>query len=158
MSPSSRNGLQAKDKLLQFKQLIKQKDHELRQKFDPHQSVKDLLNENADFIDTILTSSWQYFLADQADKLCLIAVGGYARRELFPHSDIDLLILLDSDNVAAYQDKLTSFLTFLWDIGLKPGQSVRTIAESIMGSPIGPNHHDQHYGKPFGDWQRGTLP
>ena len=122
----------AKDKLLQFKQLIKQKDHELRQKFDPHQSVKDLLNENADFIDTILTASWQHFLADQADKLCLIAVGGYARRELFPHSDIDLLILLDSDEIAAYQDKLTSFLTFLWDIGLKPGQSVRTIAESIM--------------------------
>ena len=122
----------AKDTLAQFKQLIRQKDHDLQQRFDPQQSVKGLLNENADFIDQILTASWQHFLADHADKLCLIAVGGYARRELFPHSDIDLLILLDSDDVSAYQDKLTNFLTFLWDIGLKPGQSVRTVAQSVM--------------------------
>jgi [protein-PII] uridylyltransferase len=123
-----------KEKLQEFKQLIKQKDHALQQKFDPHLSVKDLLKEKSDFIDEILTASWQYFLADKAENLCLIAVGGYGRQELFPHSDIDLVILLDSGNVSVYQEMLTHFLTFLWDIGLKPGQSVRTVVQCVTAA------------------------
>jgi [protein-PII] uridylyltransferase len=58
-------------------------------------------------------------------------VGGYGRRELFPHSDIDIVILLDSSNVSVYQERLADFSTFLWDIGLKPGQSVRTVEECV---------------------------
>jgi [protein-PII] uridylyltransferase len=126
------NGCSAKEKLQDFKQLIKQNDLALQQKFDPHLSVKDLLDENSDFIDEILTASWQHFLADKAENLCLIAVGGYGRRELFPHSDIDIVIILDDGNVSVYQEMLTNFLTFLWDIGLKPGQSVRTVEQSVM--------------------------
>jgi [protein-PII] uridylyltransferase len=124
----------AKDKLQQFKQLIKQKDLDLQQKFNPHLSVKDLLNEKSDFIDEILAASWRHFLADKAEKLCLIAVGGYGRREQFPHSDIDLVILLDSGDVAEYQEMLTNLLAFLWDIGLKPGQSVRTVGQCVTAA------------------------
>lgn len=123
-----------KDNLQIFKQLIKQKNIELQQSFDPHASVGDLLKEKSDFIDEILIASWRHFLSDQAEKICLIAVGGYGRREQFPHSDIDFVILLDSDNISVYQQKVTDFLTFLWDIGLKPGQSVRTIAECISAA------------------------
>ena len=43
------------DSLLQFKHLIKQKDIELKLKFDPHHSVSDLLKEKSDFIDLILS-------------------------------------------------------------------------------------------------------
>ncbi len=123
-----------KDHLQQFKQLIKQKDLDLQQKFDPNLSVKDLLNENSDFIDEILTASWQHFLAGKAENLCLIAIGGYGRRELFPHSDIDITIILDDSNVSVYQEMLTNFLTFLWDIGLKPGQSVRSIGQCVAAA------------------------
>jgi [protein-PII] uridylyltransferase len=123
-----------KEKLHEFKHLIKQKDHELKQKFDPQLSVKDLLKEKSDFIDEILTASWQHFSADHAGKLCLIAVGGYGRQELFPHSDIDLVILLDSGDVSVYQEMLTNFLTSLWDIGLKPGQSVRTVEQCVTAA------------------------
>lgn len=119
------------DRLQKFKQLIKEKELALREAFDPHQSVKHLLNDKSNFIDEILTASWRYFLADRASRLSLIAVGGYGRQEQFPHSDIDFLILLDNDNSDVYQEALTQFLTFLWDIGLKPGQSVRTIAQCV---------------------------
>jgi GlnD PII-uridylyltransferase./Nucleotidyltransferase domain. len=61
----------------------------------------------------------------------LCAVGGYGRRELFPYSDIDIVVLLDSDDTSAYQETLANFFTFLWDIGLKPGQSVRTIKQCV---------------------------
>jgi len=121
-----------KDRITLFKQCIKHKELELRHKFDPFQSVKGLINERSEFIDEILGLSWQHFLAGQAQALCLIAIGGYARRELFPHSDIDIVIILDSSGATeSCKDKLTDFLTFLWDIGLKPGQSVRTVQECI---------------------------
>lgn len=123
-----------KDGLFKFKQLIKEKNLNLQQKFDPHQPVGNLLKEKSDFIDEILVASWRYFLSGQADKICLVAVGGYGRREQFPHSDIDFVILLDGNNISAYQEVLTSFLTFLWDIGLKPGQSVRTIEECVAAA------------------------
>jgi [protein-PII] uridylyltransferase len=124
---------QSNYKLL-FKQAVKENADCLRQQFDPQHSVKDLLNDKSDFIDNLLTLSWQFFLGDVAEKLALIAVGGYARRELFPHSDIDVVILLNTDDIADYQDDLTDFLTFLWDIGLKLSQSVRTIQECITAA------------------------
>ncbi len=126
--------LAGKDSLLQYKQLLKQKDDDLRQKFDPHSSVSGLLEEKSDFIDEILSRCWQHYLGDHAQSLSLIAVGGYGRRELFPYSDIDIVILLDSNDTTPYQESLTNFSIFLWDIGLKPGQSVRTIEECIKAA------------------------
>jgi len=120
-----------KDSLQQFKQLLKQKDAELRQKFNPHKSVAKLLQDKSDFIDEILICCWQHFLGEHTDQLSLCAVGGYGRRELFPYSDIDLVVLLDSEDTTAYQEALSNFFTFLWDIGLKLGQSVRTINQCI---------------------------
>lgn len=123
-----------KDSLLIFKQLIKQKNLELQQQFNPHESVGGLLGKKSDFIDELLIASWMHFLSEQSEKICLIAIGGYGRREQFPHSDIDFVILLDAENISLYREKLTNFLAFLWDIGLKPGQSVRTIAECVSAA------------------------
>lgn len=120
-----------KDSLQQFKLLLKQKDIELRQKFDPQKSVSKLLKEKSDFIDNILSCCWRHFLGKHATQLSLIAVGGYGRRELFPYSDIDIVVLLDSEDTSPYQEALANLFTFLWDIGLKPGQSVRTIKQCV---------------------------
>ncbi len=120
-----------KDSLQQVKQLLKQKDAELRQKFNPHKSVSKLLKDKSDFIDNILSCCWEHFLGDYASQLSLCAVGGYGRKELFPYSDIDLVVLLNSEDIQPYQEGLSSFFTFLWDIGLKLGQSVRTIKQCV---------------------------
>lgn len=123
-----------KDSLKQFKHLIKQKDLELKLQFDPQQSVSTLLKEKSDFIDLILSCCWEHFLGDYATQLSLCAVGGYGRRELFPHSDIDIVILLDSCDTAPYETALSDLFTFLWDIGFKPGHSVRTIDECVSAA------------------------
>jgi [protein-PII] uridylyltransferase len=58
------------------------------------------------------------------------AVGGYGRRELFPYSDIDLLLVFESDAaLAAIKEPVSEFLRSLWDAGLRASHSVRTIAE-----------------------------
>ncbi|MGA3202988.1 MAG: nucleotidyltransferase domain-containing protein, partial [Bryobacteraceae bacterium] len=64
--------------------------------------------------------------------LTLVAVGGFGRRELFPHSDVDLLILIDSETpMPAVKEHLSIFLQLLWDAGLRPSQSVHTVAECV---------------------------
>lgn len=122
------------DRLQAFKDLIKQKNQVLRNKFDPQHSVAGLLQEKSQFIDAILSACWHHFLGIHAASLSLIAVGGYGRKELFPYSDIDILVLLESEDTSAYQENLAHYFTFLWDIGLKPGQSVRTISETVQAA------------------------
>jgi [protein-PII] uridylyltransferase len=57
----------------------------------------------------------------------LVATGGYGRGELYPSSDIDLLVLLAREPGAAERESLERFIGTLWDIGLEIGHSVRTV-------------------------------
>ncbi|MCF6202611.1 MAG: [protein-PII] uridylyltransferase [Methylococcaceae bacterium] len=115
-----------------LKHTLQQNFEQQRQKFNPKENVDSLLIENAIFIDDILSFCWNHFLKQYASQLCLIATGGYGRKELFPKSDIDILILLNQADTITLQDNLSIFSNFLWDIGLKPGLSVRTISECIQ--------------------------
>jgi [protein-PII] uridylyltransferase len=118
----------------QFKEFVKQQELAIQQKFDPQMPVDHLLKEKSVFIDEILISGWLHFLTDQADSHCLLAVGGYGREELFPHSDIDVAIVLNTEIVPVVHERMASFANFLWDIGLKPGLSVRSIDETVTAA------------------------
>jgi len=59
----------------------------------------------------------------------LAAVGGYGRGELYPASDVDLLILLPAPPDPAQTQIIERLVAALWDVGLEPGHSVRTIAD-----------------------------
>ncbi len=60
----------------------------------------------------------------------VLAVGGYGRRQLFPYSDVDLLLLFESERLAlARKDALAAFLQRLWDAGMRVSHSVHTPAE-----------------------------
>ena len=69
------------------------------------------------------------------DGFALVAVGGYGRGELFPHSDIDVLLLLPDgtalETVPNLQAQVESFIGRCWDVGLEIGSSVRTVAECM---------------------------
>ncbi|MGV8057474.1 MAG: HD domain-containing protein [Smithellaceae bacterium] len=73
---------------------------------------------------------------DAPDRdFCLVALGGYGRRELWPYSDIDLLILHENKHPSA---KLTAFVRILWNTGFTLGCVVRTITEcaTIIGDDL----------------------
>jgi [protein-PII] uridylyltransferase len=79
-------------------------------------------------VDSIVLAAHQEMLASA--NLALLAVGGYGRRQLFPYSDIDLLLLFEDDRAVESSKKILSpFLQTLWDAGLRVSQSVRTPAE-----------------------------
>ncbi|MFT3929997.1 MAG: [protein-PII] uridylyltransferase [Spongiibacteraceae bacterium] len=99
----------------------------LNQCFERGDNIRDIVHARARFIDELLHCVWQR----QTWRDCepsLIAVGGYGRGELHPYSDIDLLILLPEDNDSCFANA-EGFVTFLWDIGLQIGHSVRTIEQ-----------------------------
>ena len=65
-----------------------------------------------------------------AQPLALVAVGGYGRAELHPYSDIDISILVSEPPDETLADRISRFITHLWDIGFDIGHSVRTVAQS----------------------------
>lgn len=102
----------------------------LSEKFENHIDVRELLHQRCDYVDDLLAQLWIYAgLSDEA--ISLIAVGGYGRGELHPHSDIDLLILSKKAIVTSQSEKISQFVTLLWDIKFDVGHSVRTLKETI---------------------------
>ncbi len=90
------------------------------------------LRTHARIVDEHLRKMW-HDVGLPAD-LALVAVGGYGRAELYPKSDIDLLILLPQEPDEALQQRLQELVRHLWDIGLEVGHSVRTVAQCIEES------------------------
>ncbi len=104
-------------------------NNHFNKRFNDGENVHQLVNERAHFADLILRHAWNRFEWD-AD-ISLIAVGGYGRGELHPHSDIDLLILMKRDKAERYRQSIEQFLTFLWDIQLKIGHSTRSVSQCV---------------------------
>jgi [protein-PII] uridylyltransferase len=80
-------------------------------------------------VDDVLIAQWKKHKLHET-SLSLLAVGGYGRFELFPYSDVDILILHDGENLETIPG-IQSFLSEAWDLGFEIGHSVRTVDECI---------------------------
>jgi [protein-PII] uridylyltransferase len=91
-----------------------------------------LVRALARHVDQTLLELWEHALMPPG--AALVAVGGYGRGELFPYSDVDVLVLLppgqDHAN-DALKSSIEGFITACWDIGLEIGSSVRTVDECV---------------------------
>jgi len=98
---------------------------ELREAYLHKPSPARLLREHTRLIDRTLRGLWQAALP--ARHAALVATGGYGRGELFPSSDIDILVLLAREPTSAERERLERLVGALWDVGLDVGHSVRTV-------------------------------
>lgn len=92
-----------------------------------HQQPESLLHHLSCTCDRALQQLIQLFPLPTG--AALVAVGGYGRGELYPHSDVDILILLESDPLAADVDAIECVVAAMWNLGLEPSHSVRTIRQ-----------------------------
>ena len=120
--------------LTMYKDCLKHGNKVLTEKFTQGISVPTLIHARSWLVDQVLRRAWSHFMGSAQDSLALVAVGGYGRSELMPGSDIDLLILLPDADHNQFNQQITDLLTFLWDIGLEVGHSVRTINDCIEQS------------------------
>jgi [protein-PII] uridylyltransferase len=110
-----------------FREVLIAGDRELARRFQADEPVETLVRDRAALVDVLVTRAWDLHVGTAAPALALIAVGGYGRGELLPCSDVDVMVLLPQGEEPGWTALLERFLTFLWDIGLETGHSVRTI-------------------------------
>ena len=128
-SPKNESGLHY------WRNLLKDKQNALKNDFFHHKNPRRLLRQHAQLVDNILKEIWLESEIDQ--EACLIAAGGYGRGELFPHSDVDVLLLLpttprsDTATATHLKSAVEIFITACWDIGLEIGSSVRSVADCV---------------------------
>ncbi|WGE89925.1 bifunctional uridylyltransferase/uridylyl-removing protein GlnD [Actinobacillus arthritidis] len=93
--------------------------------------VFELIYQRSDFYDELLLTLWQSFGFDRRTDMALIAVGGYGRREMFPLSDVDILVLTEQSIDEKSTQQLNALFNILWDCKLQVGASIRTLEESL---------------------------
>ena len=96
-------------------------------------SIRGMLQKLSKHTDSTLQKLWG--LAAFEPAFCLVAAGGYGRGELFPHSDVDVLLLIPNaanpDDDAQLKAKIETFITNCWDSGIEIGSSVRNLSQCV---------------------------
>lgn len=92
-----------------------------------------LLAQYTELVDVFIVEHFQKALSaiNPPGEIAVIALGGYGREELYPYSDIDLLILHDKKGKKKIQEVAEAILYPLWDEGMEVGHSVRTIKDCL---------------------------
>jgi len=136
-------GRQATQELGRYKGFLKLETHRLKMAHRAGAGGLEICQGRAAVLDVLLRYLWDTAksgLSEQAQKefppLALVAIGGYGRAELNPHSDIDFMFLHERQvavrRALPHLSKLIDGLLYpVWDIGLKVGHSVRTIEECV---------------------------
>jgi [protein-PII] uridylyltransferase len=117
------------DQLTVFKTALETANTTLDEAYRNGTDIVLLVSCRTRFIDSLLQLAWQQIDWPDVKQISLVAVGGYGRGELLPHSDIDLLILTRNDRIVKYKSCISRFLTLLWDCNLEISQSVRSLKQ-----------------------------
>jgi [protein-PII] uridylyltransferase len=104
---------------------------QIQQQFFSTGDAAPVLAGLSELIERMAIEAFQLSFATLADPgVALLAVGGFGRRELFPFSDVDVLILVERESqAAAIKNELAELVRLLWDAGLRLSHSVHTVAE-----------------------------
>lgn len=126
-------------KVQQLRHLYEEKMAAIRAAFDAGierpASGSVAIRARAEAVDSLVQSLWTNHLA-LPKGVSVVAVGGYGRRELFPHSDVDLMFLLDAKlSERAVKDGIRRLNQSLWDSGVRVSPMTRTLAECARFDP-----------------------
>jgi [protein-PII] uridylyltransferase len=129
--------------LARYKAFLKVETHRLKIQHRGGAGGQEICAARAAMLDVLLKHLWESAkagLSPQAQRefppLALVAIGGYGRAELNPHSDIDFMFLHDGQIAAnkplPHLSKLIDGVLYpLWDVGLKVGHAVRSIDDCV---------------------------
>lgn len=115
--------------IAQWREALSQGRAELRLSYQENGRAAELLRKHSYLVDRVLKAVWHD--ACLSGSAALVAVGGYGRGQLYPYSDIDLLVLLPPNADDVLRQRLERLIGLLWDIGLEVGHSVRTPSECL---------------------------
>ncbi|QRN41224.1 MAG: [protein-PII] uridylyltransferase [Neisseriaceae bacterium] len=108
---------------------FKQKQQTIYLNFKEHDNAYQFFTEHSKITTHLLKTIWYLHPCDNEDNLCLLATGGFGRRELYPYSDIDLAIITRTKPDSKQESFISEFISTLWDVGLSPSITVGTVEE-----------------------------
>jgi [protein-PII] uridylyltransferase len=123
-----------------FKDFLKVEEERLHEWHKAGGGGREIARQRSDIVDILVRELFEGVVREVATKplagrLCVMAFGGYGRRELTPMSDIDILFLQDKETRDKEAEEIIRrTIVALWDIGFKVGQATRTVAEAIEKS------------------------
>ena len=111
--------------------LFKSESEKIRARFEESHNGQSAVRERSDLVDEVTTQLWNSDIggAGLLEKVCVVALGGYGRRTLFPCSDVDLLFLSASLPNEQGQNQIRSLCQALWDLHLRVSPTTRTLAD-----------------------------
>lgn len=112
---------------------LEKNQRELAEAFDHGDDIDTLLHRRTQAVDAAVIAAFNEAFPESGG-LALIATGGYGRGELFPRSDVDLLIVADEAVQQARRVAIEAFFAGLWDLGIAPGHAVRSLAQCVQAA------------------------
>ncbi len=106
-----------------LRQQLKESREALAEEFLSRPQPQQYLQRHANLVDDVLSELCESMLPQE---VCLAAVGGYGRGELFPASDVDILLLIPHEPDEQLRSKIEAWVQGCWDAGLEIGHSIRT--------------------------------
>ncbi len=110
----------------------------IQQEFTATGSGSVAIAQRTELVEKILLRLWDELISPgaEAKDFALVALGGFGRRALFPHSDVDILFLhADRGTEDSLRDPVRTFCQELWDLRMKLGPTTRTVAECDQFDP-----------------------
>lgn len=105
----------------------------IQREFDSTGDGKVTARARADLVDAVVRAHYHLHLSAHgapSENFCVVALGGYGRQELFPHSDVDLLFLSENNHILTnLRSEMAALVRALWDSGLRISNAPRTLAE-----------------------------
>ncbi len=117
----------------ELRELYSEQSTRIQQEFEATGDGKTAVAQRTALVEDIALRLWKEFIAlgdHEPENFALVAIGGFGRRWLFPHSDIDVLFLhADEATEAKYKDRIRQFSQELWDLRMKLSPATRNLAE-----------------------------
>ncbi|MDE2598030.1 MAG: [protein-PII] uridylyltransferase [Rhodocyclaceae bacterium] len=118
------------DLVKQLRTELQSKQQALRGQYESSGNARAMLHGRSRLVDGVLQQLWR--AAALPSGYALVAVGGYGRGELYPSSDVDVLILAPDDATPESDPAVEHLVGQFWDVGLEIGHSVRTVADCLQ--------------------------
>ncbi|PPV06610.1 [protein-PII] uridylyltransferase [Xanthomonas bromi] len=117
----------------QARPLLVHADTRLCKRFDQGEPIERLVALRARAVDQLMRNAWTRCIPADSG-LSLHAVGGYGRGELFPRSDVDVLVLGESAAQQQHEQNLARLFALLWHVGLPISHAVRSPAQCTVAA------------------------
>ena len=112
-----------------YRKILAENLQTLTESFEVSAAIDEIVHARSKAVDLTLIDIWNNHFSDCGDEAALVAVGGFGRGEMLPHSDVDMMILLADGCLEKYQTQIETMITLLWDLKLEIGHSVRNCQE-----------------------------